>query len=417
MVPTPAPIVPRRGIRVEDVAWLTLIAALGLTGPQTNNAELQLLGLLAVFQVVEPRVAWFQTARGAIAGILLKLLLAYLLIGVTGGVTSSYYLILMVPVVAAATTLGALGTFAVAIVAGGSYLSFLAFVDWERYSIPPSEARELGLRVLLFGLLALLMHQLAAASRRQALQYAATAQELAEANRHLREAEAAVRRSERLAALGQLTAGLAHELRNPLGTMKASAEVLLKQWDTQPEVARELAGYIRDEVDRTDSLITRFLDFARPLEPKLAPADVNAVLDHALAQIQRRIPPPPVSFVRNYSPDVGTTMMDAELMERVFGNLLANAVDASSPGATITLKTRPALRGIEVAVIDRGMGIEKSQMESIFNPFFTTKPNGVGLGLAIVSKIVDGHRGKLEVESEPRQGSVFRVWLPAGNAE
>jgi len=417
MVPSPVATVPRRGIRAEDVAWLTLIAALGLTGPQLNIAELELLSALAVLQVVEPRVAWFQTARGAIVGVALKLLLAYLLIGVTGGVTSSYYLILMVPVVTAATTLGPVGTFTVAALAGGSYLSFLAFVDWERYSIPPNEARELGLRVLLFGLLALLMHQLAATTRRQALQYAAAARDLEQANRDLREAEAAVRRSERLAALGQLTAGLAHELRNPLGTMKASAEVLLKQLDTQPDVAREMAGYIRDEVDRTSSLITRFLDFARPLEPKLAPADVNSVVDRALAEVRCRIPPPEVSFVRNYSPDIGPAMMDEQLIERVFSNLLANAVDASPPGATITIKTRPALRGVEITVIDRGSGIEKAQMESIFNPFFTTKANGVGLGLGIVSSIVDGHKGRLEVESEPGQGSIFRVWLPAGNPE
>lgn len=417
MVPSPAPPVPRRGVRAEDVAWLTLIAALGLTGPQLNDAELELLGAIAVFQVIEPRVAWFQTPRGAIAGIGLKLLLAYLLIGVTGGVTSSYYLILMVPVVNAATTLGPVGTFAVAAVASGSYLSFLAFIDWERYSVPPNEARELGLRVLLFGLLALLMHQLAAVTRRQAQQYAAVARDLAQANRDLREAEAAVRRSERLAALGQLTAGLAHELRNPLGTMKASSEVLLKHLETQPEVAREMAGYIRDEVDRTNSLITRFLDFARPLEPRLAPADVNTVMDRALAEVQRRAAPAAVSFVRNYSPDVGLVPIDEQLIERVFSNLLANAVDASPPGSTITVKTRPGVRGVEIAVIDRGSGIEKSQMESIFNPFFTTKANGVGLGLAVVSSIIEGHKGRLEVESEPGEGSIFRVWLPAGSPE
>ena len=111
--------------------------------------------------------------------------------------------------------------------------------------------------------------------------------ELARANRNLQVAEATVRRSERLAALGQLTAGLAHELRNPLGTIRASAEVLTRQLDSNPEVAREMSGYIRDEVDRMNSLISRFLDFARPLQPKLEPADVNEILDRALAELQR----------------------------------------------------------------------------------------------------------------------------------
>lgn len=141
-------------------------------------------------------------------------------------------------------------------------LSFLAFIDWERYVIPVGEMRELGVRVLLFGLLALLMHQLAEATRQQAKQYAAAAAKLAEANRNLQVAEATARRSANVAALGELTAGLAHELRNPLGTIRASAEVLTRQLTANPDVAREMSGYIRDEVDRMNSLISRFLDFA-----------------------------------------------------------------------------------------------------------------------------------------------------------
>lgn len=401
-----------RHVQPQDVAWLVVFVALGLAGPQRSDAEIELLISLAVFQIAEPRMAWFQTRRGTLLAVALKLLLAYLLIGVTGGVTSSYYLILMVPVVAAATTMGALGTFIVTLVAGGSYLSFLAFIDWDRYVIPVGEMRELGVRVLLFGLLALLMHQLAEATRQQARQYAAAAAELAAANRNLQVAEAAARRSERLAALGQLTAGLAHELRNPLGTIRASAEVLTRQLTANPEVAREMSGYIRDEVDRMNSLISRFLDFARPLQPKLEPADVNEILDRALGEVQRTAQQQ-VSYVRNYSPDLPRILGDPQLLERVFCNLISNAAEASRPGGTVALKTRPAVGGVDVTVIDRGVGIDKAHMENIFNPFFTTKPNGVGLGLAIVAKIVDLHRARISVESEPGQGTAFRLWLPS----
>ena len=100
-------------------------------------------------------------------------------------------------------------------------------------------------------------------------------------------------------------------------------------------------------------------------------------------------------------------------MERVFYNLLLNAAQASPPRGAITVKTRRAEDVVEIAVIDRGAGIDPKNRESIFNPFFTTKPDGVGLGLAIVSKIVDEHGGKIAVESEPGKGSVFRVYLPA----
>lgn len=396
-------------MRPQDVAWLILFAALGLASPTTSDAEIELLSAIALFQIVEPRIPWFRAGRGAIAAIVVKLLLAYLLIGVSGGVESSYYLILMVPVVAAATTLGAWGTFIVSIVASGSYLSFLAYIDYSRYVIPPDQLRELGLRVLLFGVLALLMHQLAAATREQSRQYLETARELADANRSLAAAEAAVRRSERLAALGQLTAGLAHELRNPLGTIRASAEVLLKQLGGAQGVPAELAGYIKEEVDRMNSLVTRFLDFARPLSPQLSPASINDLLDRSISELDRRFPE---AFIRNYSPDIPALPLDAQLIERVFTNLLCNAAEASPPGAPVTVKTRPLSGGVEVAVIDRGAGIEQAHMENIFNPFFTTKPGGVGLGLAIAAKIVDQHHGKITVESEPGQGSVFRVWLP-----
>ena len=406
------------GLRPLDVVWLLMYAALALAGPVHSGAGLQVLIGLALFQVIEPRVGWFLTQAGAVSAVLLKLMLAWLLIGVTGGIASSYYLILMVPVVAAATALRAVGTIIVSLLASGCYLSFLLFIDWGTQTVPPDQIRELALRVLLFCVLALLMYQLAGAARAQAQQYMDTAGQLAEANKNLEAAAAAVRRSERLAALGQLTAGLAHELRNPLGTMKASAELLLKNLEPGQAVPIEVAGYIRDEVDRTNSLVTRFLDFARPLQLTRVKADWNETIDRAIVRLENQHPPMPmaVSIIRNYSPDIQPFPFDADLMERVFFNLLLNAAQASAPGAappiTITVKTRSGPGVVEASVIDRGVGIDQAQRENIFNPFFTTKPTGTGLGLAIGAKIVGEHGGKIAVESEPGKGSIFRVLLP-----
>src|SRR5207253_5995206 len=139
----------------------------------------------------------------------------------------------------------------------------------EQQLIPGTE-HEVILRALLLAVVGYLTHQLAESNRAAARKYQAAAEQLEEANRHLQEAEAAVRRSDRLAALGQLSAGLAHELRNPLGTIKASAEMLTKNVSAENEVAREVAGFISTEVDRTNTLVTRFLQFARPLKLKLA---------------------------------------------------------------------------------------------------------------------------------------------------
>jgi signal transduction histidine kinase len=123
-----------------------------------------------------------------------------------------------------------------------------------------------------------------------------------------------------------------------------------------------------------------------------------------------------VTVFKNYSPDVPPVRLESELMEHVITNLLTNAAQASPSGAVVTVKTRLADTAegqkAEIAVIDRGSGIDAKHLENIFNPFFTTKPQGVGLGLAIVSKIVDEHGGQITVESTPGEGSVFRVYLP-----
>ncbi|MGH9672438.1 MAG: two-component system sensor histidine kinase NtrB, partial [Bryobacteraceae bacterium] len=382
-------------VRPQDLVWLLLFSALAIASPTSSAAEFELLGALAVLQVIEPRIAFFATRIGNLVSIGAKLLLGWLLMGVTGSISSSYFLILLVPVVTAATTLSAWGTAAVVALASASYVSFLLFLDWRNYILPEDQVRELCIRLLFLGICAYLIQQLGEAMRTETRRHQELAGQLAEANRSLRVAEAAVRRSERLAAMGQLMAGLAHELRNPLGTMRASAEVLTKKVAGESEVARELAGFIAAEVDRLNSLVSRFLDFAKPLEPRLEPVDVTEVIDSAIEEMSRRQPPFEVTVYRNYSPEVAPIPMDSELMRRVIYNLLVNAAEASPPKSAITVKTRPTQMGVEVSVIDRGRGIEPSNRESIFNPFFTTKPGGVGLGLAIVSRIVDGHGGTM----------------------
>ena len=189
-----------------------------------------------------------------------------------------------------------------------------------------------------------LVNLLAEAIRAQSAKYKAVADQLSETNQQLREAEAAVRRSERLAALGQLSAGLAHELRNPLGTIKASAEMLSRNVASENEVAREVAGYISTEVDRCNSLVTRFLDFARPLAVRLATTDLTQVIDRSIEMVSREARDRDVTIYRNYAPDVPPFPMDAELMERVFFNVLQNAVQASAPGSSVTVKTRARRR-------------------------------------------------------------------------
>jgi two-component system sensor histidine kinase HydH len=399
-----------RVLQPQDVVWILLFGGLVIFGPDRSSFSVTFLCGLGLLQVLEPKLP-LATVKGAILSYTIKLVLCCLLIGQTDGISSSYYFVLVLPVISAATKLGMLGTIVTSLIACGAYLSFWLRVPADLY-VPPDQIGELVLRCVIMALSGFLAHQLAQATRIEAQKHQAAALQLAEANRNLQEAEAAVRRSDRLAALGQLSAGLAHELRNPLGTIKTSAEMLLKNVPADNAVAREMAGFISSEVDRTNSLVTRFLDFARPLAVRLEKTDLTHVIDQAISDVEKHQPPFDVTIYKNYSPEIPPFFLDGELMERVIYNLLLNAAQASPPNASITVKTRENDGTVEIKVIDRGAGIPPKLIENIFNPFYTTKSSGVGLGLAIVSKIVDEHGGSISVESEPGEGSVFRVYLP-----
>jgi two-component system sensor histidine kinase HydH len=399
-------------VHLQDVVWLLLFSGMAVLSEHRDVYAIGPIAALATLQILEPKLDFVGTTRGKVVWIVLKLLFCYASIGYTGGLTSSYYWLLLLPVISAGTSFGVLGTQIFILLSCGAYLSFLGFLDPHKYVIEAQEKSELALRVIFLAVAGNLTNTLADALRRQFAKTRAVAEQLAEANRSLQQAEEAVRRSDRLAALGQLAAGLAHELRNPLGTIRASAEMLNRSVATENEVAREVAGFIAEEVDRTNSLVTRFLDFVRPLQLRRAPADLAQVLDRSVTMVEREAAARQVTVYKNYSPDIPPFPLDAELMERVFYNLLANAAQATAPGGAVTVKARPVADSAEVSVIDRGEGIEPKVMDSIFNPFFTTKPDGVGLGLAICSKIVDQHGGRIAVESEPGKGSVFRVYLP-----
>jgi signal transduction histidine kinase len=390
------------GIRIQDILLSVVFGALIVLAH--NYLERIYLTGIAFLQLIEGRGAWLDSLGVRVASIVLQLMLCWLLMDITGWLASQYYPLLLLPVVSTATYFGVTGTMLTSIAAFGVYLSLILRAEVEEAS--EEAIHTLEIRLLTLAASALIVNLLGEARRTEAARYKRAAEQLSTANQNLLEAEAAVRRSERLAALGQLSAGLAHELRNPLGSIRGSAELLERSVGGEDNaVARELAGIISEEVDRTNSLVTRFLDFARPLEPRREPTDITQVIDRAARHAR-------VEIIRNYSPDVPPLPIDPGLIEQVFINLLSNAAQASAPNAPITVVTRVVGKEAEISVIDRGCGIPSDKLETIFNPFVTTRQNGVGLGLAIVAKIVDGHGGRIEVDSQPGKGSTFRLCLP-----
>jgi signal transduction histidine kinase len=398
-----------RLIRPQDAVWVLLFILLAITSEIRDGWVYSMLAALGAVQVLESKVPALGTTRGRVFGLIVKFALCFLLIGYTFGIDSRFWLLLLLPVVSAATVFGILGTLAVVLFAAVTDLAFVLYADWSKLDVA-DYSTELTVRVIVLAIVGTLANTLAEDLRVQSREARRAADQLAAANDQIQKAQEAVRRSDRLAALGQLSAGLAHELRNPLGTIRGSSEMLGKTLSTENEVAREVAGYISAEVDRANSLITRFLQFARPLQLRPEHADLTQTLDRAIAMAEREAPN--VSIYKNYAPEIAPFSFDPELLERVVYNLVLNAAQASPAGGTVTVKTRAAGGTVEIAVIDRGSGIEPAHLDTIFNPFFTTKPEGVGLGLAIVAKIVDEHGGKISVESEPKKGSIFRILLP-----
>lgn len=397
-------------IRTIDLFWLLFLgglAAVGAFEPSHTVWEWVTLLALGAVQIAEPHFGVANSTRRTLAAIGIKMALCYWLVWSTGGLESRYYFIFLLPIVSCASAFEIGGSLLGTAIASGLYLAHALYVPEEYYVDDPGK-RELAVRVLFFFLSAILVNRLATDNRRQT-------ERLAEANRELSEAQAEVRRSERLAALGQLSAGLAHELRNPLGVISASAELLGKQVAAENEVAKEVAGFIRSEVDRTNSLVTRFLDFARPSPLHRSVNDLNEIVERTVTDLERKNAGSEgkIIITKDFRP-IEKFSFDATLIESSVSNIVQNAADAMADGGDLRISTWRNGEFAEIVVSDTGPGIPPEQMENIFNPFFTTKPRGVGLGLALVSKFIDGHGGKITVSSRPGEGATFRIQLPVG---
>jgi two-component system sensor histidine kinase HydH len=406
----------RRGVfQVQDLAWLLFTLALILVDPETNYNATIVLVLIGGFQILEPRIPLFSTRRGQLFSIGLKMFLSWLLVGYTHGIDTFYYLIFLIPVISAGTTLGAMGVSIVTAIASLGYFSFLLpiFINWNVYQMPAGLINIMFLRVCFYAIVAFVVYEQAKATRNEMERTQLAAKRLAESNRELRETQASLRRSERLAALGQLTAGLAHELRNPLGTIKASAEMLSKAAVRQrPEVMSEMVQYIGGEVDRMNALVSNFLDFARPLTLHAVTADLRVVIEEVFRQHHDAAQSRGITLLSHLPEGPLLFEFDPDLLRIALSNLVQNAIQASSNDSSIEIRAEERGNDILIFVSDQGEGIQPQHLENIFNPFFTTKPQGVGLGLAIVSKIVDEHRGRITVFSQPGAGTRFELTLP-----
>jgi two-component system sensor histidine kinase HydH len=229
-----------------------------------------------------------------------------------------------------------------------------------------------------------------------------------------RRLEGQLHQSERLAALGEMTAGVAHEVRNPLGIISSTAE-LLQERLARYEPQNRLAQIIVDESNRLNEKVTEFLDFARPRVPNLRPCDLETTLDRCLELLAPEIDRLGIMVTREYQLNGQVLIVDQDLLYQAFLNILLNAIQAMPHGGHLTVFTAPGPHGQggQIRFADDGEGIEPDALNKIFNPFFTTKEKGSGLGLPIVKSIIEAHQGSLDITSTAGAGTTITINLPA----
>jgi signal transduction histidine kinase len=215
--------------------------------------------------------------------------------------------------------------------------------------------------------------------------------------------------SAKLASLGELAASIAHEVRNPLASISASAQVLRRKLERDTE-RREFTEMILLESRHLEELVNNLLDFARPSKSELKMVPLNDLLEETISLIVRQIEKQGVELVRNYDPGRPSAEIDERQIKQALLNVLINALQAMPEGGLLRVETASTERKVSITVADTGPGIPAENVEKIFQPFFSTKHQGAGLGLSIVKRIIEEHGGSISVENGG--GAVFTISLP-----
>jgi two-component system sensor histidine kinase HydH len=226
-------------------------------------------------------------------------------------------------------------------------------------------------------------------------------------------ARARLAQSEKLAALGQLAATVAHEVRNPLGVMRSAAQTLAETSPDDVDTA-QASTFIIEEIDRLANVVNSLLTFARPLHIEARAVDVAELFDRALLLARDELTPKQLRVERTpHAAGLPLVEADPDLLCQVLLGLIANAAEAAPRGSVVSLEARAADGLVHLAVIDSGPGIAPELRARIFEPFYTTRPRGTGLGLAIARQIIEAHGGHLDVDAAPGGGARFTIRLPA----
>ena len=240
-----------------------------------------------------------------------------------------------------------------------------------------------------------------------------TTEELETSNEELRTTQEELIQKEKLAAVGQLAAGVGHELRNPLGVIKNAAYYIKSKLPDDPKLQKHIA-IMEKEITNSDKIISDLLGFSRTRPPTIVPSDINKVVEDTLEAVEI---PENVNLVKKLGADLPNAMADPDQIRQVFVNFGLNAIQAMPEGGRFNIATGKKDDFIEVEFTDTGCGIPEENTKKLYDPFFTTKARGIGLGLAVSQGIIERHNGSIEVKSEVGKGTTFVVKLPVERKE
>ncbi len=313
------------------------------------------------------------------------------------------------PILVAAYWFGVPGGVATAVVAGlGTSLHF--HHEWAGNA--PFIVSQYG-QAVAFVIAGAVGGVLATAERRATRRHEQALAAIEAAHAELRRSHEQLLRADRLSSVGEIAAGLAHEIGNPLAGVKGALEIIISRAaEGSPE--QEFSALASREIARLEGLIEEFLRFARPHEPRRSDVDILDVLDRVVSLISREASDRGVS-IRVNRMEVPPVSIDLEQMVQVFVNIVLNAVQVSPPGGRVEIAPSTSDGMLAVDVRDEGPGVQPEYLDKIFDPFFSTKKRGTGLGLSISNRIVQGHGGRIEVQ-QPAHGTVIRVLVPFGTA-
>jgi two-component system sensor histidine kinase HydH len=222
-----------------------------------------------------------------------------------------------------------------------------------------------------------------------------------------------VERNRRLASIGRLAAGIAHEIRNPLSSIKGFATYFKERYREVPE-DQKTAEIMVQEVERLNRVIGQLLEFARPMKLNKKQASIHEVITYSLKMVQNQVQDKGVTINTNLSPEIKNVSIDTDRISQVFLNLYLNAIEAMEHGGTLRIDSSMDEESSRVTIVisDTGAGIKMEDLVHVFDPYFTTKQSGTGLGLAIVHRIIEAHGGEVRLESKPGRGTAVRIILP-----